>query len=135
MCKFGDIIVIKEFRNENNQLIPKHSFVVISDHKDSIEGLEYDFVSNMMCSFHDDDHKRKKLSHRENIKINPKDIIGTSLNPKEGYIKSDQLYYFNKNKIDYKVIAHMSNEMLDKLVKLILKMHQENNIKTIITNL
>ena len=31
MCKVGDIIVIKEFKNEIGEPVKKHSFVVISD--------------------------------------------------------------------------------------------------------
>ena len=52
MCKLGDIIVIKEFKNEFGETIPKHSFVVISGQANYIEGFRYDFVSNMLCSFH-----------------------------------------------------------------------------------
>lgn len=33
MCKLGDIIVVKEFKNEYGETIPKHSFVVINDEK------------------------------------------------------------------------------------------------------
>ena len=59
MCKLGDIIVVKEFKNELGEAIPKHSFVVINDEMDYVEGLKYDFVTNMMCSFHSDEHKTK----------------------------------------------------------------------------
>ena len=52
MCKLGDIIVIKEFKNEFGETISKHSFVVISAQANYIEGFRYDFVSNMLCSFH-----------------------------------------------------------------------------------
>ena len=59
MCKLGDIIVIKQFKNEVGEKVKKHSFVVVSDDKNTIEGLEYDFISNMLCSFHNEEHKRK----------------------------------------------------------------------------
>ena len=32
MCKLGDIIVIKEFKNEFGETIPKHSFVDQNTH-------------------------------------------------------------------------------------------------------
>ena len=48
MCKLGDIIVVKEFKDNNGVIIPKHSFVVINDEHNFIEGFEYDFVSNIM---------------------------------------------------------------------------------------
>ena len=34
MCKLGDIIVVKEFVNENGETVSKHSFVVINDEPD-----------------------------------------------------------------------------------------------------
>ncbi len=44
MCKLGDIIVVDEFKNEVGEVVSKHSFVVIDDNNDCIEGLNYDFV-------------------------------------------------------------------------------------------
>ena len=48
MCKLGDIIIINNFKNEDGIDVSKHSFVVINDEEDSIRGLKYDFVANMM---------------------------------------------------------------------------------------
>ena len=119
MCKLGDIIVINKFKNEDGDTIKKHSFVVINDEKNYFEGLKYDFVCNMLCSFHNERHKNKKLSFEENLEIKETLILGKKINNKKGYIKADQLYYFDKTKIEYKVIAHMESELLDELVQLI----------------
>lgn len=135
MCKLGDIIVVKEFKNEDGNTIPKHSFVVINDEENYVEGLRYDFVSNMMCSFHNDEHKNKKLRFEENLLIKEELIDGEKINNKGGYIKADQLYYFNKNFIEYKVIAHMESELLDDLVQLILILNEKGLLKNIISNL
>ena len=135
MCKLGDIIVVKEFKNEDGNIIPKHSFVVINDEENYVEGLRYDFVSNMMCSFHNDEHKNKKLRFEENLLIKEELIDGEKINNKCGYIKADQLYYFNKNFIEYKVIAHMESELLDDLVQLILILNEKGLLKNIISNL
>ena len=64
-----------------------------NDEKDYVEGLKYDFVSNMMCSFHNDKHKNKKLKYQENLPIKEEYISGDKINSKSGYIKADQLYY------------------------------------------
>jgi len=48
MCKLGDIILVNEFKNKDGEIVAKHSFVVINDEKDSICGLMYDFVANIM---------------------------------------------------------------------------------------
>ena len=89
MCKLGDIVVINNFKNENNEDILKHSFVIINDEADYLNGLRYDFVANMMCSFHKERHKQKKLKHKSNLPIKEKMISGKWLNSKEGYIKAD----------------------------------------------
>ena len=62
-------------------------------------------------------------------------ISGEHINDKEGYIKADQLYYFDKNTIEYKVIAHIDNELLDELVQLILELQSQGLLKPIYTNI
>lgn len=135
MCKLGDIIVVKEFKNEYGDIVPKHSFVIINDEEDYVEGFRYDFVSNMLCSFHDEDHKKKKLKYEQNLPVREEKISGENINNKEGFIKADQLYYFNKNKIQYKVLAHIDPELLDELVQLILKLKEKGLLQPIITNI
>lgn len=135
MCKLGDIIVIKEFKNEYGQIIPKHSFVIINDEEDYIEGFKYDFIANMLCSFHSNEHKKRKLLFKENLIVKEEKIRGKNINSKLGYIKADQLYYFDKKELEYKVIAHMDLDLLDELVQLILLLKEENMLKPIYTNL
>lgn len=135
MCKIGDIIIINEFKNEYGKKVPKHSFVVIDDNQGYIEGFKYDFISNMLCSFHDDKHKKKKLKYLSTLPIKEDEIFGKILNAKNGYVKSDQLYYFDKDKIKFKVIAYMSDEFLEELNMLISKLKKKNYIKKITTNI
>ena len=63
MCRVGDIIVVKEFKDKNGIVVPRHSFVVISDEAGIIESYSYDFISNIMCSFHGEKHKKRKLNN------------------------------------------------------------------------
>lgn len=135
MCKLGDIIVINKFKNEYGIIIPKHSFVVINDKPNYIEGFRYDFISNMLCSFHNENHKRKKLKYKENLPVKEQRIKGKKINNKEGYIKADQLYYFDKNKIEYKLLAHMDKKLLNELIKLIIDLQKLGLLKPIITNI
>ena len=53
----------------------------------------------MLCSFHNERHKRKKLKYKENLPVKEQRITGKRINNKKGYIKADQLYYFDKSKI------------------------------------
>ena len=135
MCKLGDVIVVKEFRNEYGKIVPKHSFVVINDEQDFVEGFKYDFISNMLCSFHNEEHKKKKLKYKQNLEIKEEKVLGEKINNKEGYIKANQLYYFDKSNIEYKVIAHLDSELLDELVQLILELQKNNLLIPIYTNI
>lgn len=135
MCKLGDIIFVKEYFGSDGKKVNQHSFVVINDKKDFIEGLCYDFVANVMLSFHNEEHKARKLKYKSNLPIKEEKVSGKDLNDREGYIRADELYYFNKNKIQYKVIAHMDPELLDELVQLILLLHDENKLKIVTKNL
>lgn len=135
MCRVGDIIVVKEFKDRNGTVVPKHSFVVISDEAGIIESYSYDFISNVMCSFHSENHKKRKLKIKSNLEIVPNKIKGRNVNNKSGYIRADDLFYFKKDKIEYKVIGRLSDDMLDKLIKLIIKLNVENKTKDLINNL
>lgn len=135
MCKLGDIIVIKEFKNELGEKVARHSFVVINDEKNSIEGMNYDFISNMLCSFHSEVHKTKKLRFKENYEIAEKMIKGNNLNTNTGYIKMDQLYYFDKSLIDYYVLGYINLDLLDELLQLILMLSSRGKLKYVTTNL
>ena len=97
--------------------------------------FKYDFISNMLCSFHNEEHKKKKLQYKQNLEIKEEKIFGEKINNKEGYIKANQLYFFDKSKIEYKVIAHLDSELLDELVQLILELQKSNLLIPIYTNI
>lgn len=100
MCKLGDIIVIKEFKNEFGETIPKHSFVVISGQANYIEGFRYDFVSNMLCSFHNKKHKQKKLKYKENLPIKEQKISGKKSTIKQDILKQINYIILTKIKLN-----------------------------------
>lgn len=134
MCKLGDIIVINDFIGEDKNLIKTHSFVVVNDEQDTIAGLDYDMVATIISSFKSDEHKRKKLKHKENMEL-PIDAMNEKDFKKSSYVKADQAYYFNKKKIKYYVLATLNEEYLDELLKLIMKLASEGKLKQIIDNL
>lgn len=136
MCKIGDIIVVKKYIGDDGKIIDRqHSFVVIDDNPDSVGGISYDLVTNVMSSFKDEEHRRKKLSYKENIEITSDDIISNTKNGKSGYIKADQLFYFKKNKLDYYVFAQVDRELLDELIRLIIELRYERKLKMNIKNI
>lgn len=135
MCKIGDIIVVNEYIGDDGKKIRKHSFIVIDDTPGSIRGLKYDLVTNVMSSFKNEEHKEKKLRHKENLGVESDDIISPIKNDKSGYIKADQLFYFDKSKLDYYVFAHIEPELLDELIRLIIELQVENKLKANTRNL
>ncbi len=135
MCKVGDIIVVNKYIGDDGKEIKRHSFVVIDDNHSEIGGLDYDFVSCVMSSFKDEEHRKRKLSFEENIEITSDDIISETANNKSGYIKADQLFYFDKNKLDYYVFASVEPDLLDELIRIIIHLQVKNKLKQNTKNL
>ena len=135
MCKLGDIIVVKNFKGEDGVQLPNHSFIVVDDTHDNIKGLDYDFVAPIMSSFRDKKHKSKILSYDVNKEITDNDIEGNFKLKKESYVKTNKLYYFDKKKIEYFVLARVNDDYLDELMKIILSLGEEDRLSIITTNL
>lgn len=132
MCKAGDIIIIDNYK-DNGTYLNKHSFVVLDDEDGEIQGLSYDMVCNVMSSFKNGKHKEKKLKFPGNFPISSNDKFTNPDNGREGYIKSEQLYYFKKDKINFLVIGRMNDDSFEKLIRFIENL--EIDIKEIIDNL
>lgn len=136
MCKLGDIIVVDEYIGDDGAKVSKHSFVVINDKPDFIEGLKYDLVANAMSSFKSDEQKNRKLKFMENLEVISDDIVSDkNKNQKSGFIKADQLIYFDKSKINYYVLGHLDEKLLDELMLLIIKLAECNKLVNNLNNL
>ena len=98
MCKVGDIILVDNYKSEGKEL-GKHSFIIISDENGKIEGIDYDLICNVMSSIKSEMQKHKKLCYPGNFLISNDATITNPDNGKDGYVKTDQLYYFLKEKI------------------------------------
>ena len=109
--------------------------MIIDDNLGTIKGLNYDLVTNVMSSFKDEEHRLKKLRYKENLEIVSEDIISNLKNNKSGYIKADQLFYFEKSKTDYYVFATVDPELLDELIKLVVELVVEEKLKVNTKNL
>lgn len=126
--EIGDVIVISYYITPDNVKMQQHSFVVLQTMSGKIAGieigldleLEFDLVTAVMSSI-----KNKK--HREKIQsFYPKDMIVEfndaqiiNGNKKDGFIKTNQLYYFKKEEISYMKIGRLNENTLDKLFELI----------------
>ena len=116
--KIGDIILIDRL-NSQGTYIPRHSFVVIDDENGKICSLDYDFIALLMLSFKSEMQKEKKLKFPGNFPITPNDEFVSGGHAKEGFIKAEQFYYFNKDKINYRVIGELKKDTLSELFNFI----------------
>ena len=132
MCKVGDIILVDSYVH-NGKNLKRHSFVVISDVDGEISGFEYNMIANVLSSFKSEEQKARKLSYPGNFPITNKDTITNPDNGESGYLKTDQLYYFNKEKITYKVIGYVVPDIMDLIIEFINS--SDFGIEAIIDNL
>lgn len=131
----GDIIIIDSFISQNSE-VSRHSFVVIEDDNGEVCGLDYDFIALIMSSFKDDTQKKKKLQFKGNFPITASSEDVKHGHGKEGYIKAEQFYYFNKSKTSYSVIGKLNEETLTSLFEFISTLPKKSiNIERIIDNL
>ena len=91
-------------------------------------------VASVISSFKSKEQKHKKLKYEENMEL-PLNSMNKKVLKKPSYIKADKAFYFNKDKLDYYVLATLKDEYLDKLLKLILKLVSEGKLNQIIDNL
>ncbi len=134
ICKIGDIIVVNNYVGEDGNNVSKHSFVVISDEKGTITGLDYDIVASVISSFKSDTHRIKKLKYRENMELPITSMNGKNFKRKS-YIKADQAHYFNKRKTNYYILGTLKRKYINNLLNLIISLESDNKIKIITSNL
>jgi len=118
MCKKRDIILVESFKSQGVS-VGVHSFVVIEDKAGEIKGVPFDMICNVLSSFKSADQRAKKLTYPGNYPITASDASVPGGNRKDGYIKTDQLYFFNKDKITYHVIGQMKADAFDELLDFI----------------
>lgn len=123
MCKVGDIIIIRKYK-DNGKTLNRHSFVVIDDENGEIQGYDFDMACNVMSSFKDDEQRARKLSYEGNFPVTSNDKTTNPDNGKDGYIKAEQIYYFKKDKIEFQVIGSMNEDTLKELFEFIEKLEK-----------
>ncbi len=117
-CEVGDIIVVRNYTSQG-QSLGRHSFVVLSTEHGQIQGLDYDLVCNVMSSFHSEEHREKKLRYPGNFEYSSSDELVEGGHGRPGFIKADQIYYFNSDKLDYYVIGNVLPNLLTALIEFV----------------
>lgn len=130
MCKIGEIILIKNYKDCEGDPVSKHPFIIIEDNNGEIQGMQFDFASTVVCSFRDDEHRERKLKHDGNMEILSEQGV-----KKDGYIKADQIHYFDKNKIEFRVVGMATDDLVDDLFMLIGNLNDQEKLKVNLNNL
>lgn len=68
-------------------------------------GLDFNIVRTVMSSFNNKKQRNKKMKYKENLEILETDFDLSRRPKKSGFIKADQLFYFNKKKSNYYVVG------------------------------
>ncbi len=118
MCQVGDIILVNSYLHGTSK-VSKHSFVVVNDENGEIKGLSYDFVANAISTFKNERQKQRKMSYPGNFPLVADDVITSPNNGKSTYLKTDQLYYFKKENLNYSIIGNVKPEILDLIFEFI----------------
>lgn len=134
MCKVADIIFVNQYKH-NGSVLKQHSFIVVDVDNGEIHGVPYDMIGVVMGSFHGESHKAHKLSYSENIEILNCETCTNPDNGKDGYVKCDQLYYFDKSKLQYQVIGNVIEETFEKIIEYINDLAKEEKLVSIVDNL
>ena len=73
----------------------------------------YHLICNVLSSFKNEEQKKRKLSYPGNFPVANEDTVTNPDNGLDGFVKTDQLYFFNKEKISYQVIGNVVPEILE----------------------
>lgn len=135
MCKIGDIIAVPNFVGDGNNFVGTHYFIVVNDNDGKIEGLDFNVVGTVMSSFKSKEQKKRKLKYEENIEITEKEGKINNRYLRDGYIKADQLHYFNKKNTDYFVVGQVDGDVLIRLLQRMQYLDTKGSLKQNIENI
>lgn len=130
----GDVIVINKYITPDNIQMKQHSFVVLNNQFGTVAGVEigldlelkFDLVTTVMSSIKNEKHKNKiEAYYPKDMIVEFNDAQISNGNRKDGFIKANQLYYFQRDNIDYFRIGKLNESTLDKLLQLV-ELNEQN---------
>ena len=129
MCDVGDIIIVEKYFSQGKE-VASHSFIVINDDGGEIQGLPYDIIAFVMSSYGKDPAKReavrkRKMSYPANFPIVSDDTDVPGGNKRDGYVKADQFYFFRKDKIEFRVIGRINDDIFQLLQEFIEELSEQ----------
>ena len=136
MCQIGDLIMVEKYKGDDGVEVSRHTFVVLSTEADVIKGLSFDFVASPMSSIKTKVQRKKieKDSGLMIIRTNDQNGMPTS-NYEESFIKAKLMYYFDKDKIDYRVLGSLNYQTFLELQNKLQELNDSNNLIQVLSNL
>ncbi|NSB17419.1 hypothetical protein [Clostridium beijerinckii] len=138
MCEIGDIIEIKKYKHDPYTL-NNHPFIIIDDSNGIIKGLNFNLITVVMSSVKNEEQKQWKLSKYPSnmgVEIEDKNITDPTYENKNGYVKTEQFYYFNKESIEFRLVGSVTPEYLNELYDFIEGLNEKGiSIEQITENL
>lgn len=127
MCKIGDILLI--YNPKNKRPIGMHPFIVLDDTAGKISGVySYDFIGLLISSADTEEKKEKLKSFEGNLLLVSDDKImddSSKANDRESYVKADQFFYFDKERIKYIKIGSLLPDIFNLIVEFIQELAQK----------
>lgn len=120
MCKIGDILLIYDAKDKYS--IGQHPFIVLDDTAGTVKGVySYDFVGLLMSSANSEKKKQKLKKYEGNLSIMADDKIinDVSYDNRDAYVKADQFFYFDKDKITYIKIGSVIPDIFNLIIEFI----------------
>lgn len=121
MCKIGDILLI--YNAKNRKPIGMHPFIVLDDSNGTVSGVySYDFIGLLLSSANTDEKKERLRKIDGNFPISPEDKIMDESKTEDNrysYVKADQFFYFDKNKIRYIHIGTIEPDIYNLIIDFI----------------
>lgn len=129
MCQIGDIILI--YNAKNKRPVGAHPFIVLDDNNGTVMGLyNYDFIGLLLTSASTEERKEHLKQYAGNFPIAKEDkIVNPNKNDnRDGYVKADQLFYFDKRKIRYIHLGRIDSDIFDLIIEFMEEL-KDNGIK------
>lgn len=117
MCQPGEIVVIEKFLDDEGRENTRHSFVVLSNEAGKVEGIDYNLVLALMSSFRDksEEYRERKLKYLWNIPVTAEDTDMIKGNSEDGFIKGNQLHYFDLCEDEIDIIGSVNATVWDRI--------------------
>lgn len=136
MCQIGDIIKIEKYIGDDGVEVGRHTFVVLSEDADTIKGLSFNLVGTPMSSIKSDEQRNKIENNHKLMIIKTNDQNGMPASKyEESFIKAHLMYYFQKDKLEYKNLGSLNVETFIELQNKLLELDENDELEQVITNL